>query len=159
MARTPKMYIETSVFNFFFTDDAPERRKDTLTLFEEIRRGKYAPYTSSYVLDELRAAPEPKRSKMLELAAGHGMIILQSDEEARRLADIYVREGIIPQKYFLDALHIAMAAVRDLDFIVSYNFKHIVKRKTVIMTEAINVREGYKKIGIFSPTEVIEYVD
>jgi hypothetical protein len=41
-------------------------------------------------------------------------------------------------------------------FIVSYNFKHIVKRKTIKMTELLNYREGYKKVGIYSPTEVIE---
>jgi hypothetical protein len=55
-----------------------------------------------------------------------------------------------------DALHIAAATVHDLDIIVSYNFRHIVKRKTVTMIEVVNLREGYKRIGIFSPTEVIE---
>ena len=50
----------------------------------------------------------------------------------------------------------ALTAVFNLDFIVSYNFKHIVKRKTVEMTELINYREGYKKVGIYSPAEVIE---
>ncbi len=159
MLRAQRMFIETSVFNFVFADDAPEKRSDTLTLFQEIRQGKYIPYTSNYVLDELKAAPEPKRSNMLDLATEYGMAILEPTEEAERLADIYVREGVIPQKYFLDGLHIAMAAVRELDFIVSYNFKHIVKRKTVVMTEVINVREGYRRVGIFSPTEVIDYVD
>jgi len=44
----------------------------------------------------------------------------------------------------------------DLDVIVSFNFQHIVKRKTVTMTEVVNLREGYKRIGIFSPTDVVE---
>ena len=43
--------------------------------------------------------------------------------------------------------------------IVSYNFKHIVKLKTVAMTEIVNLREGYRRIGIFSPTEVIDNGD
>ncbi len=68
-------------------------------------------------------------------------------------------EGTIPRKYAADALHIAAATVHDIDLIVSYNFKHIVKLKTVTMTEIVNLREGYKKIGIFSPTEVIENDD
>ncbi len=159
MSRIPKMYVETSVLNFVFTDDAPERRKDTLTLLEEIHQGKYAPYTSNYVLDELEAAPEPKRSKMLDVVTEYGMIVIYPTEETTRLADMYVQEGILPRKYFADALHIAMAAVHDLDFIVSFNFKHIVKRKTITMTEIVNLREGYRRVGIFSPTEVIEYVD
>ena len=49
-----------------------------------------------------------------------------------------------------------MATIHDLDIIISYNFHHIVKLKTIIGTESINLREGYKKIGIYSPTEVIE---
>jgi len=81
---------------------------------------------------------------------------LPKSAEIKRLADIYVAEGIIPAKYSTDALHIAAATVNDLDFVASWNFKHIVKRKTVIMTEAVNLRNNYKKIGIFSPTEVIE---
>lgn len=157
--RIPRMYIETSVFNFVFAEDAPEKRVDTLALFEEIRQGKYEPFTSAYVIDELAQAGEPKRGKMLSLIADYSMTAVPIDSEAERLARIYVSEGIIPQKYFIDGVHIAIAAVYDLDFVVSYNFKHIVKRKTVTMTEGINLREGYKRVGIFSPTEVIENVD
>lgn len=159
MQRTQKMFVETSVFNFAFADDSPEKHEDTLSLLEEIRQGKYAPYTSSYVLEELEAAPEPKRIKMLTMAAEYSMIVTPPTEEATQLADMYIQEGIIPRKHLLDALHIATATVYDLDFIVSYNFKHIVKRKTVTMTEAINLRAGYRRIGIFSPTEVIEHAD
>jgi hypothetical protein len=49
------------------------------------------------------------------------------------------------------------ATVKGLDFIVSLNFRHIVKRKTIEATELINFREGYKKIGIYTPAEVIDY--
>jgi hypothetical protein len=34
--------------------------------------------------------------------------------------------------------------------------KGIVKRKTIEMTEMVNFKEGYKRVGIYSPTEVIE---
>jgi len=47
--------------------------------------------------------------------------------------------------------------VNDLDFIVSYNFQHIVKMKTIVMTEIVNLRERYRRIGIYSPTEVVDY--
>jgi hypothetical protein len=82
--------------------------------------------------------------------------ILEANEIAETLADKYVSEGIIPQRYRMDGIHIAMATINDLDIIVSYNFQHIVKLKTIIGTESINLREGYKRIGIYSPTEVIE---
>jgi predicted nucleic acid-binding protein len=157
--RVPKIYLETSVFNFYFADDAPDKRDDTLRLFEEIRQGKYEPYTSVFVVEELRAAPEPKRSQMLDIIRQYGIIALPGESESRRMAGLYVAEGIIPGKYLTDALHIAATTVNDLDFIVSYNFQHIVKLKTVTMTESVNLRENYRKIGIYSPTEVIEYVE
>jgi predicted nucleic acid-binding protein len=154
--RIPRIYIETSIFNFVFTDDAPDKRHDTLKLFTEIKEDRYKPYTSVYVIQELEQAFEPKRKKMLALLDEYNIKILDANVEAERLADVYVREGIIPAKYSTDGLHIAVVAVEDLDFIVSLNFKHIVKRKTIEMTEIINYREGYKRVGIYSPAEVIE---
>ena len=85
--------------------------------------------------------------------------VVPTSEEAEKLADLYVAEGIITERYVTDGVHIATAAVNDLDFIVSFNFQHIVKRKTIILTEAVNLREGYRRVGIFSPTEVIENVE
>ena len=154
--RIPKIYLETSVFNFVFADDAPDKRQDTLKLFDEIKEGKYEPYTSEYATDELEGAPEEKRLKMLRLIEEYGVNLIGTSDDAVALSKIYVAEGVIPQKYMTDALHIAIATIMDMDFIVSLNFKHIVKRKTMLLTEVINVREGYKKIGIFSPAEVIE---
>ena len=84
------------------------------------------------------------------------MIRIESDKKAESLADVYVSEGVIPAKYATDAAHIAVASAADMDFIVSWNFKHIVKRKTIMMSEFINFREGYKRIGIHSPSEVID---
>jgi predicted nucleic acid-binding protein len=157
--KVPRIYLETTIFNFYFADDAPERKRDTLKLFEEIKAGKYEPFTSIFVLDEIKEAPEPKRSQMSDLITKYNVLNLPANNEVERLAEIYVREGIIPAKYETDALHIAAATVHGLDFIVSYNFKHIVKRKTIIMTGVVNARENYNELGIFSPTEVIENDD
>jgi hypothetical protein len=48
-----KIYLETTVFNFRFADDSPDKKQDTIKLFDEISQGKYIPYTSDYVLQEL----------------------------------------------------------------------------------------------------------
>jgi len=139
-----------------FADDAPDKKADTLKLFAEIKAGIFLPYTSNYVTEELDNAAAEKKIKMFRLISDYGVTILQKSDEVKRLAVAYINEGIIPVKYEADALHIASATVNDLDFIVSWNFRHIVKRKTVIMTEVVNVKYNYRKIGIFSPTEVIE---
>ena len=151
-----KIYLETTVFNFRFADDAPDKQQDTIKLFDEINQGKYIPYTSDYVLQELLRAKEPKKTQMTGLIEQYSIKLLGTDATAEILADKYVAENIIPIKYRTDGIHIAIATINDLDIIASYNFKHIVKMKTIIGTESINLREGYKRIGIYSPTEVIE---
>lgn len=109
------------------------------------------------MIDELIEADEPKRSKMLELINEYNITVLPADDEARRIADIYVNDGVIPVKYRYDGLHIAIATINDLDYIFSLNFQHINKLKTKAMTSIINIREGYKPITICSPMEVIEH--
>lgn len=151
-----KIYLETTVFNFKFADDSPDKKQDTVKLFDEIGLGKYIPYTSDYVLQELLKAEEPKKTQMVNLIKQYKVRFLETDKNAENLADKYVAEKIIPLKYRTDGIHIAMATINDLDIIVSYNFQHIVKLKTIMGTESINLREGYKRIGIYSPTEVIE---
>jgi len=158
--RIPKIYLETTIFNFPFADDAPQYRADTLRLFEEIGAGKFKPYTSLYVVQELEDIKDAvKLGRMKALIGTYGIEVLSVSQEAERLADIYVKEGIIKMRYKTDATHIAVATVAGLDFIVSLNFKHIVKRKTKIQTGFVNAREGYGQIDIYAPMEVVEYED
>lgn len=155
--RVPKVYLETTMFNFYFADDSPEKRQDTLKLFKEIKDGKYEPYTSFVVLDEInKTTDNQKRERMLGLIKEYDVGVMEDDSEADTLADIYVREGIIPIKYRDDALHIAVATIAEMHVILSWNFQHIVKRKTRNMVNAVNLREGFRTIEICSPKEVIE---
>ena len=68
----------------------------------------------------------------------------------------YIAENALPQGSQTDARHIATAAVNDLDKIISLNFRHIVKEKTIRSTSAINMLLGYKTIEIKTPMEVID---
>jgi predicted nucleic acid-binding protein len=155
--RVPTIYLETTIFNFPFADDAPQYKVDTLRLFAEIKAGKFKPFTSEYVKQELEAATDLRREDRLRLIEEYEIEVISASDEVGRLADVYVEAGIIPKKFVTDALHIAAATVIGLDFIVSLNFKHIVKRKTIEEAELINFREGYKRIGIYSPAEVIDH--
>lgn len=64
--RVPKIYLETTMFNYYF-DKERDAHADTVKLFEEIASGKYEAYTSAYVINELSDADELKKSNMLSL--------------------------------------------------------------------------------------------
>ena len=154
--RKQKIYIETTLFNHYFDEDRGLAHQSTLTLFKEIAAGKYEAFTSDYVTDELERAPKGKSEKMIALIEQYDITVLKLNEEAEWLADIYVEQGIIPLKYRTDGVHIAVAAVNDLDMIISLNFQHIVKRKTKMGTGNINALNNYRTVEIFNPMEVVE---
>ena len=155
--RKQKIYLETTLFNYYFDTDR-DSHIDTVKLFEEIRAGKYEAYTSVFVIDELgETKEEPKRSNMLALIKKYDINVLDDSDEAQDLADIYINEGVIPEGKRLDSLHISVATVNDLEYIFSFNFRHINRVKTKTMTSLINAREGYKPITITIPSEVIEH--
>ena len=95
--------------------------------------------------------------KMKALITDYGITVIPANTETEWLGDVYVTAGVIPVTHATDALHIAAATVAGLDFIVSLNFRHIVKHKTIIETEIINAREGFKRMFIYTPAEVIDY--
>jgi predicted nucleic acid-binding protein len=151
-----RLYLETSVWNFYFADDAPEKRAETLKLFEEIRGGKYAVYVSELVIAEIDNAQEAKRTVLKKLMDDYQPLELEMDGSVEELSDKYLSANIVPSKYENDVLHIAYAVAHDMDVVVSWNMKHIVKLKTRMEINGINRIYGYKEIELCTPEEVID---
>jgi hypothetical protein len=143
------------MFNYYFDADR-DAHADTVTLFEECAMGKFVPFTSDYVMKELSNAPEEKRDKMFGLIKLYDIQLIYGTEESDALASRYLEEGALPPGSIMDASHIAIASVNSLDMVVSLNFRHIVRMKTIRMTSAINSLSGYSEIKVFSPMEVID---
>jgi predicted nucleic acid-binding protein len=151
-----KVYLETTVFNRFY-DENREYIDETKELFQKIKDKRVEAYTSTYVIEELDRAPEPKRKNMLNLISEYGINVLEIDQKAIDLADVYIEMGIIPLKFRMDGVHIAMASINEADCIISLNFHHINKLKTKMATEIINRMNGYSNPYICTPMEVFDY--
>ena len=154
MVKSLRIYLETTVFNYYFDSDR-DAHPHTVRLFKYIAAGMYEAYTSKYVIGELKAAKEYKRSRMLNLIPEYDIRVLEESDDASRLANLYITEKVIPKDHRTDALHIAISAVNDIDMILSLNFKHIVSKRTEDLTGKINIQNGYRKVEIRSPTEVV----
>jgi predicted nucleic acid-binding protein len=153
--RKQRLYLETTIFNYYFDTDR-DGHEDTVKLFEAIGAGEYEGYTSEYAMIELRKALNPKQNNMLALIEKHGILILDIDAESERMTNLYIQNNIVPVKYRVDAAHIAIASIHDLDCVLSFNYKHINKLKTKRSTENVNLNEGYKGITICTPMEVLD---
>ena len=154
MDKPLKLYIDTSVWNFALET---ERGDNVLTddFLQLIRKEDYDVIVSDTVMAEIEDAHEPRKSDLLELIEFFNCKIIQSSNEARNLASLYIKEKLMPEREFNDALHIAIATTNRCDFVVSWNFKHMVRAKVIMGVHHINHREGYGLIEVVSPQQFV----
>ncbi|HEV7668558.1 MAG TPA: type II toxin-antitoxin system VapC family toxin [Thermoanaerobaculia bacterium] len=148
--RVLRVYVDTSVIGGCFDAEfSPWSNR----LFEDFQSKRFVPVVSSIVATEIESAPEAVRAKLDEII-GLGVDFLEVTEEVVALADVYAAHGAVPTKFRNDLLHIALATVANVDVLVSWNFKHIVRLEKIRIFNAVNLELGYKPLQIHSPREV-----
>ncbi len=157
--RRLKVYLDTSVVSYLYQEDAPEKMKDTLELWELFRNKVYEVYISDIVIREISGCNEAKLKILLDYLEQIDYNIIETDEDTVELAEKFINFGILKQKSFDDCQHIAAAILAGCDIITSWNFKHIVNVKTVRGVKVITTLEGYKDLLIYPPSVLIESED
>jgi len=153
-----KLYLETSVWNFLFADDAPEKMHKTQELFSSLKQELFEIYISDIVIAELSDTPDiNKRGLLLSSVKEYNPIELIRDEEVDALVKKYMEERIFPERFIDDARHIAVAVVNNIDIVVSWNQDHMVKVQTRFGVNGVNRLEGYKDIDIATPEEILKH--
>ena len=146
-----KIYLDTSVISALFDERTPERMSMTSDFWSN-KLNDYEVVISELVLDEIERANERVKDKML--ASIKDFIVLKVSKQAEDLAQIYLKQGIFPERYFDDALHVALASVNQIGILLSWNFTHLVKLKTRRMVSIVNLAENIMPVEIVSPPEL-----
>ncbi len=119
MANRSTVYLDTSVINFLFASDSPEKKAITVDFFENfVRPGVYDTWVSDYVLQEInQTVDDQHRQRLLDVLDEYPVELLEirRQEEIDVLADTYLIAGVIPQKKLLDALHVAVCTISAID--------------------------------------------
>lgn len=150
-----RIYIDTSVFGGYFDEEFKEH---TIPPFDIIKEGEFIILHSIDTQDELENAPGIVKELVKSLSADLTMFI-ETTDEAIDLATEYISEKVVGQTSYADCLHIALATIHRADFLVSWNFKHIVNIERIRGYNAINIKNGYKQLEIRSPREFEKYED
>lgn len=148
-----RVYLDTSVIGGCFDAEFAVWSNALVADFEAHR---FVPTVSELVAAEVEVAPQEVQEKFDEVLA-LGAELLRLDRDALDLAAEYSRHGILPPRFRNDLLHIAVATVADVDVLVSWNFKHIVRLEKIRLYSAVNLESGYKPLQIYSPREVASY--
>jgi hypothetical protein len=125
-------------------------------LMQDFRQGAFRPVLSEVTAAEILPAPESVRRQYAELLS-LGAEMLEVSDESLDLMGVYQARGVLAPRFRNDMLHIALATVADVDVLVSWNFRHVVRLEKIRLFNAINLELGYKPIQIHSPREVTIY--
>jgi hypothetical protein len=143
-----KVYIETSVVSYYTGRGSRvvviAGRQQSTQDFWSLLAGKVQPFVSALVLKEASKG-NPAIAKK-RIAAIGSFSVLGTTVKAERLAQTLITNRGIPAEHPEDALHIAVAAIAGMDFIVTWNFSHINNPFTKMM-----IRQTVENTGLVCP--------
>ena len=132
MLKKLKIYLDTSVISYLDQPERLEKWEETKKFWSEIKLGKYDIYISDNVLKEIgNCSDEGKRDVLINYLSEIYYEDLEITREVEELAQKYIDNNLIPEKYRDDAEHIATATINNCDLVASWNFTHMVKYITI----------------------------
>jgi hypothetical protein len=150
------VYVESSVISYLTSRTSRDlitaaRQAITVEWWNE-RRGNYEVLISALVEEEVsRGDPEAAESRLISVK---GIVSLDISEQALELAEDLVSSEAIPTNSRVDALHIGIAAANGVDYLLTWNFKHINNAETKAAINKVVERQGLTCPTLCSPEEL-----
>jgi len=151
----PRLYIETSIVSYLTalpSRDLVRAAHQQVTHDWWAGRAQFELYISEFVVDEAAAGDRDAAAK--RLAALRDVTLLNTTPGAVSLAGELVRMGDLPKSAIVDAFHIAISAVHGMDYLLSWNCKHIANAAKRGRIEATCRAHGVEPPTICTPIEL-----
>jgi len=154
----PRVYVETSVISYLTARPSNDLRamanQNATVEWWETQRSKYDLVVSEFVIAEASLG-HPDAAK-LRLSVADEIATLKVTEEVRLLGKVLITRGALPSNAELDAYHVAVAAVNGVDYLLTWNCKHIANAHMRPKIEAVCKALGYAPPVICTPDELTE---
>ena len=154
----PRLYLETTIPSYLVareSRDAVLRGQQVATRqWWEHRRGAYDLFVSEFV--DIEAGRGESGMAKARAAKLRGLPRLSATEGVRELAAEILRTGLLPAKASVDASHIAVAAVHQMDILLTWNCTHIHNIAISRQLERLCARAGWLCPAICTPFDLLE---
>jgi predicted nucleic acid-binding protein len=137
------VYIETTIPSFYFETRTSARAvawREATRRWWSRHRSRYDLVTSAYVINELTAAPAAKSVQSLALLSG--IRVIDTSPRIASIVSQYIRQKVMPGDAVGDAAHLAAASVHGIDFLLTWNCRHLANANKVGHIRAVNERLG-----------------
>ena len=152
-----KVYLETTIVSYLTarpSRDIVRAAEQELTREWWKTREAFDLYVSELVIDEAAAGDPAAAAHRLE--ALRGFPLLAMTPAAESLGRDLVRQAVVPPKAAIDALHIALAAVHGMDYLLTWNCSHIANATMRGRIEEVCRAAGFEPSVICTPMELLE---
>lgn len=151
------VYIETSIPSYLTARPSRDVRaaawQQITTEWWDSARDDFDIFTSELTIVEASAGNHEAAERRLKVLQGTPE--LEIDEEVQELAELLISKGGIPNSAEADALHVAVAAVHRIDFLLTWNCRHIDNATKKPIIRAICIGAGYPYPEICTPMELL----
>ena len=121
------VYIETSIIGYLTARSAADvifqARQQLTRRWWDNRRREFDLYVSQLVIDESAAGDPDAAAERLQLL--DGLPLLETSSQVDRLADLLLARHLLPRKAVADAQHVAIATIGEVDYLLTWNCRHI----------------------------------
>ncbi|MDZ4683837.1 MAG: type II toxin-antitoxin system VapC family toxin [Planctomycetaceae bacterium] len=153
-----RVYIETTLVSYLTArpsrDVVVAGHQQSTHDWWDGQRESYELCISQLVLQE--AGDGDTQAAQERLAQLATMTVLEITETALTLAEELVQGGALPSKAENDALHIAIAAIHRVPYLLTWNCRHMANATIRVQIESICLSRGYKAPIICTPEEMME---
>lgn len=153
----PSLYLETTVPSYYVarpsTDMVILTHQHMTQEWWNTQLGDYEAFVSEVVYDEIRRGDADASRRRLEVIKGFPT--LDVTDEAADLAQIYLEELPLPRKALADALHLAVASMNGMDYLLTWNCRHIARGSVKRLLPSVNAARGLSSPTICTPEELM----
>jgi len=154
----PKVYLETTIISYLVSRPSRDlvtaaHQQITQAWWEDHRR-QFDLYVSQFILQEIGSGDKEAVKRRLSII--EKIPSLDVTEEVPALANALVNGNAIPSQSIVDALHIAVSTIRGMDFLLTWNMKHLANASMRNAITAVCLSYSYKPPVICTPEELSE---
>jgi predicted nucleic acid-binding protein len=153
----PTVYLETTIPSYLTawpSRDVVRAAHQQLTReWWKRRRASFRLYTSTLVLDEVAVGDAVAARARLRVM--QKMPLLEVNDAVAGLTGHLLKAGCIPAKAATDAAHLAVATVHGMDYLLTWNCRHINNAEILRTVAALCARHGYVLPMVCTPEELM----
>ena len=153
----PTLYMETTVPSYLLVEPSRDvialARQDITRTWWHRDQTRFAVFVSDIVLEEAGDGDREYAKRRREFLEQFS--VLEMTSEAEELTALYMEKRIVPARYEHDAAHLALATVHEIQFLCTWNFRHLANALALKRFRQINEKRGLFVPQVCTPEQLL----